>query len=118
MLDAFESLRLEGEEIARHLQRPGCWTPSQACDIRETRPPILVVQDNAEEAAMNRQSAIVVIYKAEPAELVHEVTHPRTGRADHLRQVILIDPWNHRFGSAFLAKMSKQQENPGQPFLA
>jgi len=82
------------------------------------RPSILVMQDNAEQATMNRQSAIVVIDKAKPAELVHEMTDPRPGRADHLRQVILTDPGKHRFGPAFLAKMSKQQENPGQPFLA
>ena len=42
---------------------------------------------------MNRQSAIVVIDKAKLPELVHEMTDPRPGRADHLRQVILTDSW-------------------------
>jgi hypothetical protein len=79
---------------------------------------ILVVQDNVDEATMNRQSVIVVIYEAKPAELVHEMTDPRPGCADHLRQVILTDPGNHRFSSAFLSEMSKLQENPRQPFLA
>ena len=78
---------------------------------------ILFVQDYAEEATVNRQSAIAIIDKAKLSEFVHEMADPRAGGANHLCQVILTDPGNNRFGSAFLAKMSKQQENPGQSFL-
>jgi hypothetical protein len=50
------------------------------------------------------QSIIVaVIDKAQLSELVHEMTDPRPGCADHLCQAILTDSGKHRFGSAFLA---------------
>ena len=67
---------------------------------------------------MDRQSAVVVIDKAKLPELIHEMTDSRPGCADHLCQRILIHSWNYAFGSAFLAKMSKQQENTSQPLLA
>ena len=50
-------------------------------------------------------------------EPVHEMTDSRPGGAHHFRQVILTDLGKHRFGSALLAEMSKQQENPGQPLF-
>jgi hypothetical protein len=80
----------------------------------------LVVQDHAEQATMDRQPAhgAVVFDKAKLPELVHEMTDPRPGGAHHLRQVFLIDSGKDRFGSTFLAKMSQQQENPGQALLA
>ena len=43
---------------------------------------------------------------------------PRPGCADHLGQVILTDFRKHKFGSAFLAKMSEQQEDPGETLFA
>ena len=69
---------------------------------------------------MNRQPAIgaVVIDKTQLLELVHEVTDPRPGGAHHLRQVFLVDSGKDTLGATFLAKMSQQQENPGQPLLA
>ena len=54
-----------------------------------------------------------VIDKAQLPELIHEMTDPRPGCADHFCQAILTDSGKHRFGSAFLAKMSEQQEDPG-----
>ena len=67
---------------------------------------------------MDRQRAVaIVIDKAQLPELVHEMTDPRPGGADHLGQVFLIDSGKCSFGSTFLAKMRKQQENPGQAFL-
>ena len=73
----------------------------------------LVVQNHAEQATVDRQPiAIAVIDKAQLPELIHEMTDPRPGCANHLCQAILSDSGEHRFGSAFLAKMSKQQENP------
>ena len=60
----------------------------------------------------------VVVDEAELPELVHEVVDPRSGRADHLRQVLLIDAGDDRFGLAVLAKVRQQQEHPRQPLLA
>ena len=70
---------------------------------------MLFAQDHAQEAIANRQRAVVrVIDKAQRPELVHEITDPRPGGADHLGQVFLIDSGMDRFGSAFLAKMRQQ----------
>ena len=80
---------------------------------------MLVVQDYAEEATMDRQPGFTaVIDKAKLPELIHEMTDPRPGGADHLCQVFLIDPRNYSFGLALLAKMGQQQENPSQALLA
>ena len=80
----------------------------------------LFVQDHAEEATMDRQPAggAVVIDKTQLLEVVHEMTDPRPGGAHHLRQVFLIDSGKDTLGATFLAKMSQQQENPGQALLA
>ena len=68
---------------------------------------------------MDRQRAVaIVIDKAELPELIHEMTDPRPGGADHLGQVFLIDFGKWSSVSTFLAKTRKQQENPGQAFLA
>ena len=68
-----------------------------------------VVQDDAEEAALNRQSAVVaVINEAKVSELVHEMTDPRASGAHHLCQVVLTDSRNNRFGPALLPKISQQ----------
>ena len=67
---------------------------------------------------MDRQPAASVIDKAELPELIHEMTDPRPGGADHLRQVFLIDSGKYGFGFSFLAKMSQQEENPSQALLA
>jgi hypothetical protein len=59
---------------------------------------LLVVQDDAEEAAVDGQApGVTVIDEAEPPELVHEVTDPRPGRTHHLCQVILTDSRKHKF---------------------
>jgi hypothetical protein len=53
---------------------------------------------------MDRQRAIATpIDKAELPKLVHEMTDPRPGGADHLGQVFLIDSGKYSFGSTFLA---------------
>ena len=79
----------------------------------------LIVQDHAQEATVNRQRAAArVIDKAQRPELVHEMTDPRPGCAAHLGQVFPIDSGMDSFGSAFLAKMSQQQENPSQTLFA
>ena len=57
---------------------------------------------------MDRQRAVaIVIDKAELPELIHEMTDPRPGGADHLSQVFLIDPGECSSVSTVLAKMRK-----------
>ena len=53
-------------------------------------------------------AAIVVIDEAIFSELIHEMTDPRPGCADHFCQGCLIDFGKHGFGFTFLAKMSQQ----------
>ena len=68
---------------------------------------------------MDRQRAVaIIIDKTQLPELVHEMTDPRPGGADHLGQLFLIDFGRCRSVSTFLAKTRKQQENPSQTFLA
>lgn len=74
------------------------------------------MQNHAQKATVDRQ-AVGVIDKAKLLELHHEMVDPRSRRADHLRQVFLINSWEDRFGSAFLTKMCKQQKDSGQAFL-
>jgi hypothetical protein len=50
----------------------------------------LVVQNHVQQGIMDFQSS-VVFDKAQFAELVHEKAHPRSGRADHLRQRFLTE---------------------------
>lgn len=79
----------------------------------------LIMQNHAEQATVDRQPVVIaVIDKAQLPELIHKMTDPRPGCAYHLRQAILTDTGEHRFGSAFLAKMSKQQKDPRQTFFA
>ena len=71
------------------------------------------------KAIVNCQHAATgVIDKAQNSELVHEMTDPRAGGANHLRQLFLIDSGMDRFGSAFFPKMRPQYENPGQALPA
>jgi hypothetical protein len=47
---------------------------------------------------MDFQPAVVaVIDKAQLPELIHEMTDPRPGGANHLCQVVLTDSGNYRF---------------------
>ena len=79
----------------------------------------LVVQDHAQKPAMDRQPAVVaVIDKAQLPEFVHEMADSRSGRANHLRQTLLIDARKYRFRSTFLPKMRQQQQHPSQTLLA
>ena len=68
---------------------------------------------------MDRQRAVaIVIDKPEFPELIHKMTDPRAGGADHLGQLFLIDFGKWSSVSTFLVKTRKQQEDPGQAFLA
>ncbi|HJW28790.1 MAG TPA: hypothetical protein VJ508_06010, partial [Saprospiraceae bacterium] len=77
------------------------------------------MQHHAEETAVNRQSVpIAVIDKAQLPEFVYEMTDPGPGGADHLGQVAMADFRKYPFGSAFLAKMSQQQEDARETLFA
>ena len=80
----------------------------------------LVVQDHAEEAAMDLQLAAgaVVIDKAKLPELIHEMTDPRPGGTHNLRKGLLIDLGNHPLMLAMLANTRKGQEDSRQALLA
>ena len=78
----------------------------------------LLVQEHAEEAAIHCQRAALVVDKAKFLEVIHEMTHARTGGADHLGQTLLINAGKDGFDSTFLAKMSQEQKNASQTFLA
>jgi hypothetical protein len=68
----------------------------------------LVVQDHSEEATIHRQpTAAGVVDKTKLPELIHEITGPRPGGADHLRQVSLIDAGKNGFSPTLLAKMGQ-----------
>jgi hypothetical protein len=67
---------------------------------------------------VDRRQAAVIIDKTKLLELIHEMTDPRPGGADHLCQVFPIDSGTYSFGSTILAKMSQQQENSSQTLLA
>src|SRR5580704_594993 len=77
----------------------------------------LLVQNHAQQAAVDRQT-IGVIDKTKLFEFHHEVADSRSRRANHLRQVLLINSWKDSFRPAFLAKMCKQQKDSCQAFLA
>ena len=75
------------------------------------------MQDDAQQPAVNRQ-AVGVIDEAELLEFHHKMADARARRANHLRQMFLINSGEDSFGSAFLAKMREQQQNSRQAFLA
>jgi len=62
--------------------------------------------------------AAVVIDQAQFSKFVHEETHPRPGRSDHLRKRLLTDFCDDRLRPAFLAEIRQQQKRPRQAFLA
>jgi hypothetical protein len=73
--------RRSGRRTKRTFAPDGEWK----LKIAEDSKLILFVQDDAEKAAVDRQSAIVVFNEAKLPELVHEMTDARPRCADHLR---------------------------------
>src|SRR6266480_1164940 len=73
----------------------------------------LVVQNHVQQGIMDFQFS-VVFDEAQFAELVHEKAHPRSGRADHLRQRFLTEVSHDRLRPAFLAEICKQKEKSGE----
>ena len=66
---------------------------------------------------MDRQLAAIVD-QAKLLELLNEMTDPQPSWADPLRQIFLLVSEMCSLGSALLAKMSQQEENPSQTPLA
>jgi hypothetical protein len=75
------------------------------------------VENDIQKRAMDLQPAVVV-NKAQFSEPVHEEADPRAGCADHFRQHFLTDLGNDSLRYPFLAKVSEQQKDPGQPLFA
>ena len=66
------------------------------------------MQNHAEEAAIHRQPAAAgVVDKTKLSELIHEMTDPRPGGADHLREVFLTDAEKDDFNPTLFAKMGQ-----------
>ncbi len=61
--------------------------------------------------------AAVVVNRAQFSKFVHEETHPGPGRSDHIRKRLLADFREDRLLFPFLAKVRRQQEQPGKTFL-
>jgi len=77
------------------------------------------VKDNIQKRTVNLQSTpTVIVDEAQLPEPVHEKTDPRARCSYHFRQHLLTDLGNYNLGFAFLAKMSEQQEDSGQPLFA
>ena len=71
---------------------------------------MLVVQNYAPEATIESQRAAGgVIHKAQLPELIHEMTDPRPGGANHLCQVFLAE----QIGTEACAKLYRQAIHPG-----
>src|ERR1700745_3393873 len=73
----------------------------------------LVVQNHVQQGIMDFQFS-VVFDETQFAEFVHEKAHPRSGRADHLRQRFLTELSHDRLWPSFLAEICKQKEKPGR----
>src|SRR5437667_1677602 len=61
--------------------------------------------------------AAVVLNEAQLSKFVHEETHARARRSDHLRKRLLADFRDHRLGCPFLAEVRQQQKHSGKTFL-
>src|SRR5438105_14598571 len=61
---------------------------------------------------MNLQPVPIVVNEAQLSEPIHEKTDPRPGCAYHLCESLLTNLGDYRFGRAFLAEVSKQEQKP------
>src|ERR1700686_767801 len=81
----------------------------------------LLVQNDIQQRAVDFDAvfdAAVVFNEAELAKFVHEETHARPRRSNHLRKRLLADFGDDRLRLGFLAEIRQQQEHSGKPFLA
>src|ERR1700726_507666 len=77
----------------------------------------LVEQDHVQQGIMDLDFSIV-FDKTQFAEFVHEKTHARSGRADHLRQRFLTERSHDRLRLPFLAEICKQKKKSGETLFA
>src|ERR1700674_753608 len=77
----------------------------------------LIAEHHVQQGTVNFNVA-VVINKPQSPEFVHEKTHARSRRADHLRKCLLADFSYNWLRPTFLAKIRQKQKDPCQPFLA
>ena len=76
------------------------------------------MENNTKQRTMDLEAPAIVVNKSQFPEPVHEKTDSRAGGADHFCQHLLADLGNYGLGFAFLAKMSEQQKDSGQPLFA
>ena len=68
---------------------------------------------------MNLQAApTVIVNEAQLSKPIHEKTDSRPGCAYHVCEGLLTDLGDYSLGHAFLAEMSKQEQNPSKPLFA
>jgi hypothetical protein len=77
----------------------------------------LIVENHVQQGTVNFDAAVVIIQTEFP-KFVHEKTHARSRRADHLRQGLLADFRYDWLRPTFLAKIRQKQKNSCQAFLA
>src|ERR1017187_3238088 len=100
-----EKLNVPVSTTAVLCNKSGSNSPWSACRLGTSGCQVMLfAQDHAQEAIVNGQRAVArIIDEAQRPELVHEMTGPRPGGADHLGQLFLIDSGMDGFYSAFLA---------------
>src|SRR5258708_16999815 len=77
----------------------------------------LLAQNHVQQGTVDFNLA-VVINKTQFSKSVHEKSHARSRRADHLRHCLLADFRYDWLRPTFLAKIRQKQKGPCQPFLA
>src|SRR5207302_6457802 len=86
---------------------------------RRVSPRRSVVQDDAEERAVDLQRDVaVVVDETELLELVQEEIDARTGGADHLGERLLRHLRHEAYGLVDLAVARQQQQRAGQTLFA
>jgi len=75
------------------------------------------MQNHVQQGPMDFNVAIV-INKTQFPKLVHESADAGSRRTDHVRERLLADFRQDRFGLPFLAKIGKKQEGSRQALLA
>ena len=73
------------------------------------------MENNTKQGSVDLQTAIVV-NEPQFLEFIHEEIDAGARRADHLRQHLLGDLWNHPFGLILLAIASEQKKSTSKPF--
>ena len=78
----------------------------------------LIVEDDTEEGAVDVNPVSIVVQEAELPELVHEVTHPGAGGANHFGEYFLTDLRDDHLRFPFFPEMGHEKEHPRETLLA